>query len=77
MIKLIKIKEYKDGSADYRFEYDQDFVKFYKKETGESKIDDKKIGEFIREKLVDAVGDLKLEKSTRNKSLLKKKRTKR
>ena len=63
MINLAEKKKYKDGSADYVFTYDEDFIKYYKKETGRTKIDDKEIGDFITKMITELVDEGELIKS--------------
>lgn len=57
MLKLEILKENKDGSADVVFDYDEEFISYYKKETGAQVINDKEVGKFITALLYKTVGE--------------------
>ena len=51
MLKLEVKKENGDGTADVIFDYDNEFIALYKKETGKEVIDNKEVGKYITEML--------------------------
>ena len=55
MLRLEVLKENGDGSADVVFDYDNEFIELYKKETRREVIDDKEVGKFIVDMLYKAV----------------------
>ena len=66
MIELIKVKEFKDGTANYTFNVDDKFIRYYIDATKDKTPDNNKIGVFIKNLIFEAVGD----SYTENKSSL-------
>jgi len=66
MIQLRKVKEFEDGTANYTFNVDNEFIRYYIDITNDKMPDNKKIGDFIKNLIFDAVGD----SYTENKSSL-------
>ena len=56
MIRLELLKENSDGSADYTFEYDEEFIKFYKEQTGAQVVRKANVGKFIIKLLEESLG---------------------
>lgn len=57
MITFREIKKYKDGSASYQYDYDEEFERFYKEKTGNTKLDNKEVSEFIIKYLTELAGE--------------------
>ena len=51
--KIADAKKNKDGTATYTFEYDEDFVLYYKIQTGRKRVTEKGINKFILKLLKD------------------------
>jgi hypothetical protein len=56
MIKFTEIKKFRDGSAQYSYNYDDEFIKFYKAKTGKAKLENKEVSEFIIKYLTELAG---------------------
>jgi hypothetical protein len=57
MLKLEVLKENNDGSANVVFDYDEEFIEYYKRESKAERIDDKEVGKFITAMLYKACGE--------------------
>lgn len=57
-LKVVEIDN-KTGEAICEFDYDQEFINFYKKETGAKTVRKNNVGKFIVEMFGRACGDLK------------------
>jgi hypothetical protein len=57
MITLYKVKEFNDGTANYTFNVDANFTRFYVNQTGDEKPTDEKVGAFIKNLIFEAVGE--------------------
>lgn len=55
--KIADAKENKDGTVTYAFEYDEDFVLYYKMQTGRKRVTKKGINKFILKLLKDRRDD--------------------
>jgi hypothetical protein len=66
MIQLRKVKEFEDGTANYTFNVDNEFIRYYIDATNDKMPDKNKIGVFIKNLIFEAVGD----SYTENKSSL-------
>ena len=66
MIQLRKVKEFEDGTANYTFNVDNEFIRYYIDATNDKMLDKNKIGVFIKNLIFEAVGD----SYTENKSSL-------
>lgn len=49
IIKVLKVNDNADGSCSIDFEVDDNFIKYYKKETGEKRATKKGISKFVGE----------------------------
>jgi hypothetical protein len=56
MITLDKIKDNKDGTANYTFNVDDKFIKYYVEVTKQP-VEDKLVGEFITKLIYEACGE--------------------
>ena len=56
MVTLRKIEEFSDGTANYNFNTDEAFVKYYINQTGQP-VTDKGLAEFIKNMIFEAVGE--------------------
>lgn len=57
-IKLIRVKEHKDGSATYELEYDSKFKKSLKKSLGIKRLTKKKVAKVITEGLINLAKEI-------------------
>jgi hypothetical protein len=56
MIELKKVKEFEDGTANYIFNVDDKFIRYYIDTTKDKTPDNNKIGIFIKNLIFEAVG---------------------
>jgi hypothetical protein len=56
MITLRQIEEFADGTANYNFNVDDKFIKYYVERTGQP-VTDELIGEFITKMIYEACGE--------------------
>lgn len=57
MIKLVLAQEYGDGFADYSFEYSDEFIAYYKQETGAKIVRKANVGKFIQKLITQAFNE--------------------
>jgi hypothetical protein len=59
MLKLIPISKDKEGKTyECKYEYDEEFVEFYKKETGATVVRKGNVGKFIEKLFEENLGNL-------------------
>jgi len=51
--KIADAKENEDGTTTYSFEYDEDFILYYKMQTGRKRVTEKGVNKFILKLLKD------------------------
>ena len=56
MVTLTQTKEFNDGTANYSFNVDDQFIKYYIEQTGQP-VTDKLVGEFIKNMIYQACGE--------------------
>lgn len=56
MITLDHVKDNQDGTANYTFNVDDAFVKYYIEQTGQP-VEDRLVGEFITKLIYEACGE--------------------
>jgi hypothetical protein len=66
MIQLRKVKEFEDGTANYTFNIDNEFIRYYINVTNDKMPNNNKIGDFIKNLIFEAVGDSYTENKASN-----------
>ena len=56
MVTLTQTKEFSDGTANYSFNVDSKFIKYFVEQTGQ-KVTDEAVGEFITKLIFEACGE--------------------
>jgi hypothetical protein len=66
MIQLRKVKEFEDGTANYTFNIDNEFIRYYINVTNDKMPNNNKIGDFIKNLIFEAVSDSYTENKASN-----------
>ena len=58
MLKLTPLNRNLDDTVNLTFNYDEEFIEYYKEQTGVQVVDDREVGAFIEKMIKGAVGEL-------------------